>query len=170
METRMGAEPALADTDPAASVDPIEKEPVKPAKILVAEDSPDNRLLVDVYLKGSPYQLTFEEDGKAALDRFATADFDLILMDVQMPVMDGIAATRAIRALERERLTPPIPIVALTANANFQDVEREPRGRLRCPLVQADLKAQSHRRHREIQATAETGGNCASGVSRTHPY
>jgi signal transduction histidine kinase/DNA-binding response OmpR family regulator len=124
MEMRVGAELHLSDPDLANSVDRTEKESVMPARILVAEDSPDNRLLVQVYLKGSPYQLTFEEDGKAAVDRFAAADFDLILMDVQMPVMDGIAATRAIRALERERLTPPIPIVALTANANLQDIER----------------------------------------------
>jgi CheY-like chemotaxis protein/HPt (histidine-containing phosphotransfer) domain-containing protein len=124
METRMSSELHLANPQPANSLDHQEKEPVQPAKILVAEDSPDNRLLVQVYLKGSPYHLTFEEDGKAAVDRFAAADFDLILMDVQMPVMDGIAATRAIRALERERLASPIPIVALTANANLQDIER----------------------------------------------
>ncbi len=75
-------------------------------------------------MKGSPYQLTFEEDGKAAVDRFATSDFDLILMDVRMPVMDGLAAARAIRALERERGAAGIPIVALTANASLQDIER----------------------------------------------
>jgi len=119
MRTREGPEP-----HPAESADRQEKEPVKPARLLVVEDSPDNRLLVQVYLKGSPYQLTFEEDGKAAVDRFATSDFDLILMDVQMPVMDGLAATRAIRALERERATPSIPIIALTANASLQDIER----------------------------------------------
>jgi signal transduction histidine kinase/DNA-binding response OmpR family regulator len=124
METRTDSALHLATPDPANGVDHREEEPVKPARILVAEDSPDNRLLVQVYLKGSPYQLTFEEDGKAAVDRFAASDFDLILMDVQMPVMDGIAAARAIRALERERLTPPVPIVALTANANLQDIER----------------------------------------------
>jgi signal transduction histidine kinase/DNA-binding response OmpR family regulator len=124
METRLASEPHLTGLDPANSVDRQEIEPVQPARILVAEDSPDNRLLLQVYLKGSPYQLTFEEDGKAAVDRFAASDFDLILMDVQMPVMDGIAATRAIRALERERLSPPIPIIALTANANLHDAER----------------------------------------------
>jgi signal transduction histidine kinase/CheY-like chemotaxis protein len=86
LETRVGSE-----TDPAASVDHREEISVQPARILVAEDSPDNRLLVQVYLKGSPYQLTFEEDGKTAVERFAASDFDLILMDVQMPVMDGIA-------------------------------------------------------------------------------
>jgi PAS domain S-box-containing protein len=109
---------------PTGRVDHEEREPVKPARLLVVEDSPDNRLLVQVYLKDSPYRLTFEEDGKASVDRFAGSDFDLILMDVRMPVMDGLAATRAIRVLERGRGTAPIPIVALTANASPQDIER----------------------------------------------
>jgi signal transduction histidine kinase len=100
------------------------RETVKPAKILIAEDSPDNRLLAQAFLKSSPYRLTFEVDGKAAVDRFAASDFDLILMDVGMPVMDGLAATRAIRALERERGADPIPILALTADASLEDIER----------------------------------------------
>jgi CheY-like chemotaxis protein/HPt (histidine-containing phosphotransfer) domain-containing protein len=112
-----------AGLHPGGSVGGNETGPVRPARILVAEDSPDNRLLVQVYLKGSPYNVTFEEDGKAAVDRLATSDFDLILMDVRMPVMDGLTATRAIRALERERGTAPIPIIALTANASSQDIE-----------------------------------------------
>jgi CheY-like chemotaxis protein len=99
-----------------------QSEPVKPLEILIAEDSADNRLLVQVYLKGSPHRLTFAEDGKAAVDRFAESSFDLILMDMQMPVMDGLTATRAIRAIERERRAVAIPIIALTANARPQDV------------------------------------------------
>jgi PAS domain S-box-containing protein len=109
---------------PAAGVEFKETEPVKPARLLIAEDSPDNRLLVQVYLKGSPYHLTFEENGKAAVDRFSSADFDLVLMDMRMPVMDGLGATRAIRAIERERGAAPIPIIALTANASLQDIEK----------------------------------------------
>jgi signal transduction histidine kinase len=117
METR-------ADPQPQPAVDSKRKYPWRPAKILIAEDSPDNRLLVEVYLRDSPHRLTFEEDGKATVDRFASSDFDLVLMDVQMPVMDGLSATVAIRALERERGTPPIPIIALTANTSTQDIER----------------------------------------------
>jgi len=97
---------------------------VEPARILVAEDSEDNRLLIEAYLRASPYQLTFEEDGRAVLSRFAISEFDLILMDVQMPEMDGLTATRTIRALEREQAAPSIPIVALTAGAGLQDIER----------------------------------------------
>jgi CheY-like chemotaxis protein len=58
---------------------------VKPAQILVAEDSHDTRVLVQVYLKASPYHVTFEEDGKAAMDRFAASDFDLVLWTCRCP-------------------------------------------------------------------------------------
>ncbi len=94
----------------------------RPLKILLVEDSPDNRLLVQVYMKGSPHRLTFADDGKAGVERFETGVFDLILMDMQMPLMDGVTATRAIRAMERERGATPIPIIALTANARPEDV------------------------------------------------
>ncbi len=114
-------DPALL---PAQNVDVKAKIPVKPARLLIAEDSPDNRLLIQVYLKGSPYELAFAEDGQSAVDRFASADFDLVLMDVRMPVMDGLGATRAIRLIERERGSVPISIIALTANASSQDIER----------------------------------------------
>jgi len=105
------------------SADRKNTEPAKAVRILVAEDSADNRLLVQAYMKGSPHMLTFAEDGKAAVDRFAASDFDLVLMDMQMPIMDGLTATRAMRALERERGVASIPIIALTANALSQDVE-----------------------------------------------
>jgi len=68
--------------------------------------------------------LTFEATGRAAVDRFASSDFDLILMDMQLPVMDGLAATREIRSLEREQNSPSIPIIALSAEASFEDIER----------------------------------------------
>jgi two-component system, sensor histidine kinase and response regulator len=75
-------------------------------------------------MKDSPHLLTFAEDGKVAVAHFAASDFDPILMDIQMPVMDGLTAARAIRAIERARGVASTPIVALTANAGPQDVER----------------------------------------------
>jgi CheY-like chemotaxis protein len=101
-------------------VDNREQLAVKPARILVVDDSQNNRLLYQAYLRSSQYQLTFEEEGKAAVDRFATSDFDLILMDMEMPVMDGLAATRAIRALETERGARLIPII----DVSVEDIER----------------------------------------------
>ena len=70
-------------------------------RILLAEDSADNRVLVQVYLKDSPHRLTFVGDGKVAVDRFAAADFDLILMDIQMPLMDGLTATRMLSQIRK---------------------------------------------------------------------
>lgn len=91
-------------------------------RILVADDRPENRLLIEVYMQGSPHVLTFVEDGLAAVEQFRDADFDLILMDVRMPQMDGLAATRAIRAIEGERKAEAVPIIALTAGACADDV------------------------------------------------
>ncbi len=92
-----------------------------PLHILIAEDSPDNRLLLSAYLRNSPFELTFAENGLEALERFRVHVFDLVLMDMQMPVMDGITATRALRAFESENGRPPVPIIALTANVLTQD-------------------------------------------------
>jgi PAS domain S-box-containing protein len=93
-------------------------------RILVAEDSADNRLLLKAYFKGSPHQLVFVEDGRAAVEQFSSPKFDLVLMDVSMPVMDGLTATRAIRAIERESLLSHTPIVAITANARPEDIDQ----------------------------------------------
>ncbi|MGE3978067.1 MAG: response regulator [Nitrospira sp.] len=86
-------------------------------RVLLVEDSPDNQLLVRAYLKQTDYVLDVAEHGAVALDKFKSAHYDVILMDVQMPVMDGYAATKAIRSWERDHDFPPIPIVALTALA-----------------------------------------------------
>jgi len=94
------------------------------AKILVAEDSEDNRFLVGVYLKDQPYRLTFVENGEDALEAFKKEAFDLVLMDVQMPVMDGLVATGLMRAFERENSSTRTPIWALTADALLGDAER----------------------------------------------
>jgi len=139
-------------------------------RILVVDDWPDNRLLVKLYLKDSPYQLTFEENGKAAVDRFTTSDFDLILMDVQMPVMDGLDATRAIRALERERGTLSIPILALTAHASLQDVEKSGdagcNAHLSKPISKLQLLSaiEKHRRHGKPVGMAQSGSGEPIGI------
>ncbi|MBF0260935.1 MAG: response regulator [Magnetococcales bacterium] len=85
--------------------------------ILLAEDSEDNRLLIRAFLKGTPHQLTFAEHGEQAVEFFQKARFDIVLMDIQMPIMDGYAATRTMRAWEMEQGMVPTPVVALTAHA-----------------------------------------------------
>ena len=71
-----------------------------------------------------PYALETAADGRAGLDAFTGGAYDLVLMDVHMPVMDGFAATRAIRAWEGAQGRPPTPIVALTASAMAEDVRQ----------------------------------------------
>ncbi|MGH7180796.1 MAG: response regulator, partial [Nitrospiraceae bacterium] len=90
-------------------------------RILLVEDSPDNQLLVRSYLKQTPYHLDIADNGAIALERFRNDYYDLILMDMQMPVMDGYEATRAIRVWEREHDLPPTQVIALTALALKED-------------------------------------------------
>ena len=94
------------------------------ARILLVEDNEDNRMLIKAYLRQEPYVVVEAENGAEALERFKAESFDLILMDVQMPVMDGYAATRAIRVWEEQVGRPRTPVIALTANAVKEDMER----------------------------------------------
>lgn len=93
-------------------------------KILIAEDSTDNRFLLQSYLRNEPCILTFVNDGEQALSEVLSKDFDLIFMDIQMPNKDGLAATRAIRKWEGENGRTPVPIIALTASALDEDVQQ----------------------------------------------
>ena len=100
-------------------------EPVLPAlQILLVEDSPDNRTITVAYLKDTPYRVEIAENGAVAYTKFTAGHFDLVLMDRQMPVMDGLTATRAIREWERANRRLPTPIVALTASALKGDQEQ----------------------------------------------
>jgi two-component system sensor histidine kinase/response regulator len=91
-------------------------------RILLADDSPDNQVLIRSYLKQTPNRLDIADNGAIALELFKEGYYDLILMDVQMPVMDGYEATRAIRAWEREHDLPPTEVIALTALALKEEV------------------------------------------------
>ena len=96
----------------------------RPLSILLADDSPDNRMLIAAYLKKSGYVLDEVEDGQAALDHFMTRAYDAVLMDIQMPVLDGYGAVRMIRQWEAENERGRTPIIALTASALEGDVRR----------------------------------------------
>ena len=96
-------------------------EPRRHARVLVAEDTPINQELMVTLLKKAGHEVELVTDGEAALAAVQRKPFDLILMDVQLPRMDGFVATRAIRALDSG--ASAIPIVALTARASSRDVE-----------------------------------------------
>jgi len=97
-------------------------EPLK-ARVIVAEDEAINRMYLKRVLEKAGYEVRAAADGQAALEAASEKNWDFILMDVSMPRMDGLEATRRIRALEAERNTPRIPIIALTAHAYDEDRE-----------------------------------------------
>ena len=107
-----------AGFSPVASTTPTE---LKALRILLVEDSTDNQMLIRAYVKQTPYCLDIADHGAIAVERFKIGDYDLILMDMQMPVMNGYEATRAIRAWEREHNLFPIQVIALTAQALKED-------------------------------------------------
>ena len=114
-------------------------------RILVADDSEDNRLLVKAFLADSGDQVELARDGQEATELAARKGYDLILMDVEMPVVDGLSATRAIRRLELERGLVPTPILMLTAHATPEQLERGleagANGRLTKPIRRPELLA-----------------------------
>lgn len=92
-------------------------------RLLVAEDNPMNRRVVELLLAGSGMEIVFAENGREAVARFADRKYDLVLMDLQMPIMGGLEATRAIRAWEASNNRSPTPIIAVSANATTDHVE-----------------------------------------------
>jgi two-component system, sensor histidine kinase and response regulator len=92
--------------------------------LLLVEDNIDNRVLIQAFLRNTPYHVDEATNGKEALDKFKQRHYSLVLMDVQMPVMDGHAATSAIREFEKLTGREPTPIIALTAHATREDMER----------------------------------------------
>ena len=96
----------------------------RPLKLLLVDDSADNRLLVRAYLKVRPWQVEEASNGEAALRRFAGGSYDLVLMDIQMPNLDGYTVVREMRRQESLSGRPRTPIVALTASALEADVQK----------------------------------------------
>jgi len=94
-----------------------------PLRVLVVEDNPVNQRLATILLEGQGHTVVLAENGREALARFAPDRFDVVLMDVQMPEMDGFEATAAIRQLE-STAGRHVPIVGVTAHAMKGDRER----------------------------------------------
>ena len=97
-------------------------EPPRPLRLLAAEDNPTNQLVLTTVMNVFGFELTLVGDGAQAVAAWRHQSFDAILMDVQMPVMDGVQATRAIRAEEAASGRPRTAIVALSANAFHHQV------------------------------------------------
>jgi len=93
-------------------------------RILVVDDIAINRELVTALLEGLPFEVSCVESGQAAIERCAAGGIDLVLMDIQMPGMDGYEATRSIRQAEQNGARGRVPIVAVTAHAMREEVAR----------------------------------------------
>lgn len=127
-ELDFGLEPQHTGSEPIASQNKdskvknleISSSQLPDLKILVAEDNPMNQLLVTRILEGMGVSFTLAETGKAALEMVSATQYDLVLMDIQMPVMDGYEATRRIRKLPNQERSS-IPIIAMTAHAYAEE-------------------------------------------------
>lgn len=118
--------PAAATEDTAARPDEAastHEAALLDADVLIAEDTPVNQVLLGRLLSRHGVRITQAADGRQALAACAERHFDLVLMDMQMPVMDGLEATRRIRALG-DAHWQQVPIVAITANALDEDRAR----------------------------------------------
>jgi CheY-like chemotaxis protein len=116
--------PPQAARGPSAHAVSRPPQELPPLRILLADDSEDNRFLIRAYLKDLPCSLDVAEDGGTAYQKLTSGNYDLAIMDAHMPVMDGYTATARLREWERGRGAEPLPILALTADAFQEAAER----------------------------------------------
>ena len=161
LERAMAPSPATARGEAAPADAAIDR----PIRLLAADDNAVNRQVLAAILEPFGFELVLCEDGAGALQAWRSTAFDLILMDVQMPVMDGLAATRHIRAEEAASGRARTPIIALTANAmthqlaeyhgaGMDDCVAKP---IRIPELQAAVL-------RQLQAEEEAVDHAAEAV------
>lgn len=104
-----------------------EPEKFPNCKILLAEDSEENVFIIKTFFRKYPIEITVAYNGKEALEKFKSLKFDIILMDMQMPEMDGLEATREIRKIElanQIRASDSVPIIAISANVQKEDISK----------------------------------------------
>jgi CheY-like chemotaxis protein len=129
-------------------------------KILVAEDNAVNRDVLRLMCEGEGFDLHFVHDGQEAVEALRVATFDLVFMDISMPVMDGVKATQAIRCYESQNALPATPIIALTAHAMTRERDRYLAAgmddHLPKPIIRDDLLAVVERWRDQKCARAQT--------------
>jgi CheY-like chemotaxis protein/HPt (histidine-containing phosphotransfer) domain-containing protein len=128
-------------------------------RVLIAEDNKANQRVASLLLQKLGHQTEIALNGADALARLAARDFDVVLMDCQMPVLDGYEATRQIRTRANPGINPRVPIIALTAHARPED-------RAKCMAAGMDDYVSKPLRGRELQAALQRCGfGPASGVA-----
>ncbi|OSM01556.1 putative multi-sensor hybrid histidine kinase [Magnetofaba australis IT-1] len=126
MELAVEASAAEARREQIVTATPTQQPQAdaQPARLLLVEDAEDNISLMRAYLGKQPVELIIARNGQEGVDAFREQPVDLVLMDIQMPVKDGFTATREIRELEAEQGLAPTPVIAVTAHAFPEDIER----------------------------------------------
>ena len=115
---------AAAGPEPAPIVDDLKcADDEGPPRTLVVDDNATNRKVLTLILEGAGVQTVYAENGQQALELWRTEKFDVILMDIQMPVMDGFTATREIRGAEAREGRRRTPIIMVSANAMPEHLE-----------------------------------------------
>jgi PAS domain S-box-containing protein len=172
----LGASGASSQLTPPAERDGVDStlgsdvfDEMRPLRILLADDSRDNRLLVQAYFKKTPHIIDEAEDGGAAIEKFRTGIYDLVLMDIEMPIVDGYSATRAIRAMENGTGRRRVPILALTASvlteALKKAIDAGCDGYVVKPVKKATLVAAVYN---AIRAAETNAAACAPEPPRAH--
>jgi len=108
---------------PVASPPPAQEVDRRRVRLLAAEDNLVNQKVLKAIIEPTGVELAVVADGKSAVEAWRNESWDVILMDIQMPIMDGIAATRLIRSAEAAEQRPRTPILALTANALVHQID-----------------------------------------------
>ncbi|MCP4750821.1 MAG: response regulator, partial [Proteobacteria bacterium] len=119
IRTALGGKETVSKPTP-----PVETVVLPPMRILLAEDIEANWKIIKLFLKETPVTIDIAENGRIAVEKYRAEKHDLVLMDIQMPEMDGYEATRRIRSWEDETGVAPVPIIALTAHA-FKQRQQE---------------------------------------------
>ncbi len=122
MRFPMDAADGLVEPDPADEIEEGITRSTQAYRVLIADDDPVNRELIIHTLQHLGHSVTACENGSEAVEQFETDAFDMVILDIHMPVLDGIDATASLRSLENFRQNP-VPILGLTASAMPQEIE-----------------------------------------------
>lgn len=137
--------------------------------ILLVDDSDDMRRLVELFLKMLSHEVDTATDGSVAVGKYKEKTYDVVLMDMRMPTMDGYEATQLIRAWEKEQGRSATPIVALTAFSTQEEISKSMDAGCSCHLVKPVNKDGLERVLAEMKSSTETlsdNGNSGGGESR----
>ena len=128
-------------------------------RVLLVDDNDENRLVIRSFLKAQPWKIDEARNGVEALELFQKYEYDIVFMDMQMPVMDGYTATREIRRIEKEKESDPKPVLALTAYALKEEVDKSfeagCNGHLSKPISKSALLKAVHDFTADIEVTVE---------------